>query len=89
MACGWEPSVSSARPWQPEGYTGPELTTCPGYTTRLPEVTDAAEARFYLNKGSLSSLIRGELTENTRTSIAVLEGAEADVTIWSLRNPEE
>lgn len=89
MACGFEPPLEGAQAWQPEGYTGPALTACPGYTTKLPEVTDAAETRFYLRNGSLSSLIRGELTENMRASIAILECAESDVTRWALKNPEK
>lgn len=89
LACAYEPRVEGARAWQHQGYEGPEPETCPGYTTKLPEVREVAEARFYLHKGSLSLLVRGELSDSLRDGIAILECAEGDVTRWAANNPEK
>lgn len=89
MACAWEEPIADAQAWEPEGYTGPSPKTCPGYTTKLPEVIEVAEARFYLHHGSLSLLVGGELSDGLRDGIAILESAEAEVASWSARNPEK
>lgn len=89
LACAYEAPVDGARGYEPPGYDGPRLATCPGYTTVLPEVIEAKEARIYFDKGSLALLVDGELTEATRDALLVLEGAEADVLRWALANPEK
>ncbi len=89
LACAYEPPVEGARGYEPPGYDGGPLVTCPGYTTKLPEVIEALEARFFLNKSSLHLIVDGELTEAMRDALLVLEGAEGDVLRWSLANPEK
>lgn len=50
-----------ATPWRPAaGYSGPVPTACPGYTTQLPEVIEAARAWSYWQKGELSHLTGGK-----------------------------
>lgn len=88
LACAYEAPLDGARGYEPPGYDGPRLATCPGYTTKLPEVLEVTEARFYLHKGSLHLLVTDELTEAMRDALLVSESAEADVTRWSLANPE-
>lgn len=89
LRCGWESPIEDARTYEPPGYDGSPLATCPGYTAALPEVRETAEARFYLDKGSLHLLARGELTDATRDAIRVLGGAEGDVLRWAIANPEK
>lgn len=89
MACAYESPVDGARAWQSPDYTGLDLSTCPGYTTSLPEVMETAEVRFYLNKGSLPSLIGGEVTENIRHAVTILESSDNEVVNWALKNPEK
>ena len=79
LRCAYEPRIEDARAWTPDGYEGPLPETCPSYTTNLPEVAEVAEARFYLDKGSLSAIVRGPLSDSMRDGIAILEGAEAEV----------
>ena len=86
LACGWEPRLAYATPWTPEDWDEEPPTTCAGYTTRLPEVREVAEARFYLKHGSLSVLVKDELTEGLRVGIQVLENAEAEVISWAAKN---
>lgn len=81
--------MEGARAWQPQDYEGPAPKTCPGYTTKLPEIRETAEARFYLHRGSLALLIKDELTDTTRDAIEILEGAHAEATSWALKNPEK
>lgn len=82
LACAYEPRVEGARAWQHQGYEGPDSETCPGYTTKLPEVREVAEARFYLHKGSLSLLVRDELSDSLRDGIAILETEDNSVMSW-------
>jgi hypothetical protein len=54
--CGYEPPPEEKlRPFvNPSvglGYKGPNLTVCPGYSTSLPEVIEAARARMHWEKG--------------------------------------
>lgn len=84
LGCGFETPVEHATPWAPEGWTGESPKHCVGYTTRLPEVSETSEARFYLKHGSLSVLVRDELTDTLRICIRVLENASNEVTDWVL-----
>ena len=89
LRCAYEPPIEASRAWDLEGYEGPAPTTCPTYTTNLPEVGEIGEARFYLHKGSLSMLVSGELSDGLRSGIAILEGADNDAARWALHNPEK
>lgn len=72
MGCAYEAPSAHAVPWQ-GAYDGPALTTCPGYTTKLPEVSEASWARFYLHKGSLQLWCRGELHDRLAEGVQLLE----------------
>lgn len=87
LGCGYEPRIDHAQPWQPEAWKGPSPTTCPGYTTTLPEVREGIEARHYLDKGSLNLLVKDELHDGLREAIALVEGADGEVTRWAIDNP--
>jgi hypothetical protein len=87
LRCAFEPRIDDSRAWDIEGYDGPAPKTCPSYTTDLPEVSEVAEARFYLHKGSLQLLVNGELHDGLRDGIAILEGAENDALVWAAENP--
>src|SRR5690606_20808444 len=60
--CGYEPRADRVHltVWQPptgkNGYSGPVMTTCPGFTANLPQVTEVALARVHWSKGNVSVL---------------------------------
>ena len=56
-ACGYEPAAGRGvvvEAWAGLGYKGAPPTTCPGYTTTLPETIEAARAWQWWGKGQLS-----------------------------------
>lgn len=63
LGCGWLPPHEDAQPWQHRGDKTPSTdeipayTTCAGYTTRLPDVVDAATAWSWWDKGQLHLLV--------------------------------
>lgn len=86
IGCGFEPPpnpefVDFVRVWDPPrsriGFEGPELTTCPGYTTSLPEVHEVIEARVHWTKGQLDLFCDEKPTKQLLQSIVILE-AEAN-----------
>lgn len=72
----WQPPASNGE----VGYSGEELTTCPGYTTRLPEVTEVTIARVHWNKGNLAAL--GPQPEEMLDALVVSEGAHNQFNNW-------
>lgn len=86
IGCGYEPENENATPWTPEGWTGESPTVCVGYATKLPEVLETTEARFYLKHGSLGVLVGGELSDALRVSIRLLENADNEASIWAIKN---
>jgi hypothetical protein len=65
MGCGYETAISGAEPWSPSNVfvlwpADDEPTVCPGYTTRLPEVLEAARARIHWQKGAIELACGGE-----------------------------
>lgn len=85
QGCGWEPSLPAGvtpQPWTHPGYSGPPLTKCPGYTTRLPVVVEVARLRVHWRRGSA-----GELTEPMEEALEILEGAANQVEAWIMKNP--
>lgn len=79
MGCGYEKPVDHPHDvWQPFGMRGAPLKFCPGYTTKLPEVSETSWARFYLEKGALAQFTDRPITEQTREAIEVLAIACAD-----------
>lgn len=66
----------------PHGDRAP--TTCPGYTTRLPEVIEAARARIHWKNGELYSFCGGRPTETLKFGIEVVDGAYSAVQHWKV-----
>jgi hypothetical protein len=78
MACGFLPAPSSSMPvtpgGQPDGFKH-EMTTCIGYTTRLPEVIEVSRARLHWDKGTLRDWCGGETA--TPSLLLALEEMES------------
>lgn len=90
MGCGYEAPLEDARPWSPASMSGDwqgDETTCPGYTTRLPQVIETLRARVHWEKGSVESFCAGPPTEQQLAALEILEGAVNDVTHWAIQNP--
>lgn len=69
--CGWIPEHDRL-----DGMgTYPGSTVCPGYTTTLPEVQEAAIALGWRRDGQLRELYDVPLTQLLRNSIDILDGA--------------
>lgn len=85
IGCAWEPSLEGATPWKPEWWKGDPPTVCVGYSTKLPEVIETSEARFYLKSGSLSALIKGPMSDSLRTGIRLLENADTEASNWAAK----
>lgn len=89
LGCGYEPTPApelvQVRTWQPPkgrtksgdaiGYQHEEKpTTCPGYTTRLPEVYEVAIARRHWKQGALAlHLGDAPATDQLMTAIVLLD----------------
>lgn len=88
LGCGFEPALATirARPWSPpSGKHGaqrpphvkrgdPWPSVCPGYSTRLPEVVEAAQAHTHWKHGALALHLEGELAhENLMLAITMLD----------------
>lgn len=91
--CGYEPPNPHARPWSPASldpmHKG-EYTTCPGYTTKLPEVIEAARVRMHAKMGSLPAFLgKHEATEVALVAMEILEGSTNECTAWAVANPEK
>jgi hypothetical protein len=64
------------------------LTTCPGFTTRLPEVIESARARLHWSKGGpLSIGIRDWSGSALALGIELLEGTSNECQVWIAENP--
>ncbi len=66
------------------GYSGPEPTVCPGYTTSLPEVIETAILRRHWEKGCVAAACGGEPTEEQLMAILIIDGVFADVKHWAM-----
>jgi hypothetical protein len=80
LGCGYAPPPKAGTPVDPwSAPRGDRATVCPGYTTKLPEVIEAARARFHWEKGALGMFCEGELpTELLMRSIEILASASND-----------
>jgi hypothetical protein len=81
LGCGWlPPSKEQTFVWQPSGYDGPAFKTCPGYTTKLPQVAETGRARMHWGKGTLAERYDGEeLTPVLMDALEIAESAFADM----------
>lgn len=67
-----------------------EFTTCPGYTTKLPEVIEIARLRVHAKEGTLSLFMHGaEPTDVAVVGIEILAGATNEAQAWAMQNPEK
>lgn len=91
--CGYEPPAPPTMrvvPWQPPigklGYRHRPLPTiCAGYTTRLPEVTEAARARGWAIKGQLDVFLGGErANENLLAYVDILDIEINAMEVWAV-----
>lgn len=93
MACGYEEPIAGALAWRHRGYACDEETqptTCPGYTTRLPEVIEAARAYVHWEKGELGSFVgRKPPHRHLLTLVEVVAGEANAVNAWKMRNPKK
>jgi len=95
--CGYEPDAPPevrVTPWQPPlsklGYRHERPKICAGYTTRLPEVQEAARAHGWAERGELSVFIGGEkANENLLAYIDILDVEVKALKIWSLTPIEQ
>lgn len=82
--CAYEPRNEAMRPcgWMHQGYRDEPPTTCPGYTTKLPEVVEINRARLHVKTGSGRDFLGGPATENILRGIEILEGAVNEANCW-------
>lgn len=75
-------------PWQPPlskyGYSHRPLpVVCAGYTTRLPEVLEAARAREWAVRGQLDVFLGGErATGSLLEAIDILDAEVKALEVW-------
>lgn len=88
--CAYAPPPPVAlRPYVtvPAPLDAPQGTTCPGYTTRLPEVIEVSRARLHWSKGAIMAFCRGQPRFALLAGIEILEGATNDRDRWAMNNP--
>jgi hypothetical protein len=77
MGCGWmPPSESTMLLWTgPKRSLEGQVTVCPGYTTRLPDVVDVARLLWWIEHGTVQ---RDALAPVVVTGIDVLRSSIAE-----------
>src|SRR5690606_23183324 len=88
FGCGYLPPPPDGKVrltvWRHPGDTeSPAPTTCVGYTTKLPEVREAARAHLHWSKGALFAFDR-KPHENLIAAIELLHHASNEVDAWDL-----
>lgn len=87
MRCGYEPALADARlssTWWPSGFSGfPQedgtpgvASTCPGYTTKLPEVVEASRLHWWWGKGQLRDRVEDGVVNDRVIQVVEIIGAE-------------
>lgn len=86
MRCGFEPALDDLHltsTWWPDGFSGfptdsgPGLaSTCPGYTTKLPEVVEASRLHWWWSKGQLRDRVEGGVVNDRVIEVVEIIGAE-------------
>lgn len=88
LGCGYEPKHERLPVvvWSPpsgrNAYSGPAPTICPGYTTSLPEVIEAAITRAHWLKGNVDAT--DDQREDLLNAILVLDAAYNGVQHWMM-----
>lgn len=96
MACGFEPPVAAGFAWRHRGMdlgdidkeTGKserEPRVCPGYTTKLPEVVEAANA--YFDRKELH--VQNKLRQSAMMAMKVIASEAITMQSWAMRNPRK
>ena len=62
MGCGYEKRIDGAAMWQHDGYRGPDVTACVGYTAKLPGVIAVANLLPHWRNGSLVARCGGDVS---------------------------
>lgn len=87
LGCGYAPRSELVRvmvwdnPARDPGGDHP-LTTCPGYTTKLPEVRETSYARLHWKNSQLELWARGEVVDHQLDAITILEASSQGVEAW-------
>lgn len=90
LGCAYLPRAKRAFPWRHQGDEGPPFTVCAGYTTKLPEVVEAAGAFQHWEKGTIEHRFRGyEITETLMDALEILGAGVAAVQAWTLKRQSE
>lgn len=84
MGCGWL-APTRARAWQHRGDPGDAYTTCAGYTTTLPDVTDTARAWVHWDKGQLALRVVGEPSRSLLDGVELLSASIRARDAWALK----
>lgn len=75
------------RPWAGLGYSGPDPTICPGYTTNLPETQEIARAHMHWKNGALTAWLQGKAA--SEALLIGIEHVEAQVNAFEAWSMEE
>lgn len=84
MACGYEPPVDGANPWQHRSGAHVEATVCAGYTCKLPEVVETSRMRAHWKVGAIVAACDGPPTRQTLDAILLLDGEAAGMEVWTV-----
>lgn len=100
--CAYEPEAPVnlrpyVQPWSGCGVESRPATddepafpsVCPGYSTSLPEVIEAARARAHWEKGELTQFCRGQASDPMLRALEYLHGAVNTVQRWAMENPRK
>lgn len=95
--CGYEPDAPTGvavTPWQPPlsklGYKHGRATVCAGYTTRLPEVSEATRAHAWATRGQLDVFLGGERANENLLAYIDIFGSEVEsLKLWMVTSIEE
>lgn len=85
MGCGYESRADGVHltVWQPpqgkNGYSGPALTTCAGYTCNLPVVVEATKARAHWSAGNVAY---DRTPEDLLDAILIIDGQVNQLQAW-------
>ena len=81
MRCGYEAPLADLRlssTWRPDGFSGFDdlpgglASTCPGYTTHLPEVREVSFLHLWFKNGQLRDKVGGPPSEIVQTLVELL-----------------
>jgi hypothetical protein len=96
LGCGYLPPLDDRKRlqiWQPpsgkRGYRGPELSTCPGFTTSLAEVREVSLLHMHWSKGNLAAVLGETATDQMSMALLIREGQVNAVQGWLMTPSSE